>query len=242
MLDKFGKGLTYFSRIITVVAIVVVGILAFKLLFDDSKDAGEARAKVASDVEDAVESVTDSKYVTGAKGIQLDNGKTVGEAFKDFFGEPDWTTGEMNGFKYAIFNGTSMQNSERVTVTIYFKADTNDSTIKMDRMEINGEPQNDLILAGLLQSITASDSDTTQVSDEPSRTEDDILTENELLQSVSNMPEMDNVPMDEPILKIVEYPSEVEPYFIVSAGTDNEVYYTIKVDAFTGETLDIIEE
>lgn len=96
---------------------------------------------------------------------QYSSSITIEEAFNNFFGDPDWFTYESEGYSYVAFKGTCIYNDEKADVMINFKI--TGENFMVDSMDINGQPQNNLIIRLMLSKVyEESNTD----SDEPSQT------------------------------------------------------------------------
>lgn len=82
---------------------------------------------------------------------QYSNAVTVGEAFDDFFDKGKWSDYKEGDYSYVVFTGVCEFLEERVDVRVLFKI-TGENFI-VDRLEINGQTQNDLMLYSLLLAV-----------------------------------------------------------------------------------------
>lgn len=76
---------------------------------------------------------------------------TIEDAFSDYFENGKWDTYKESGYSYVIFNGVCEYLGERADIRITFKI-TGENFI-VDNLEINGQTQNNLILASLLSAV-----------------------------------------------------------------------------------------
>lgn len=76
---------------------------------------------------------------------------TVEEAFDNFFDNGKWDAYKADGYSYVAFTGACEYLGERADVKITFKI-TGENFV-VDRLDVNGNEQNDLILYGLLLKV-----------------------------------------------------------------------------------------
>lgn len=84
---------------------------------------------------------------------QYSQSVTVGRAFDNFFDKGEWSTYKSDDYKYVVFKGVCEYLGERADARVTFKV-TGENFV-VDKLEINGIEQNDLMLAILLEEIYA---------------------------------------------------------------------------------------
>lgn len=82
------------------------------------------------------------------------NSVTVEEAFDSFFENGKWSEHKENGDTYVVFSGVCWYLDEKVNVKIRFKIQ--DDYFYFANMEMNGEPQSDIISEGLFDKVYES--------------------------------------------------------------------------------------
>lgn len=89
--------------------------------------------------------------VRNAYLTQYSDKVTVEEAFDNFFANGKWSTYKADGYSYVTFTGTCEYLGERVDARITFQI--TGEKFRVDRLDINGVEQSDLILAVMLEKI-----------------------------------------------------------------------------------------
>lgn len=89
--------------------------------------------------------------VRNAYLTQYSDKVTVEDAFDHFFANGKWSTYKSEGYSYVVFTGTCEYNGAPADAQITFKITGEHFTV--DRLDINGAEQNDLILALFMAKI-----------------------------------------------------------------------------------------
>lgn len=116
---------------VPVVAVVVI-VLLFSLIFSD-------------------------KYVSMVKDGHLtkfSKSETVGEAFDDFFANPEWESFKSEkGDRIVEFNGECEYFDEDVKVCIQFEIDEDDDSFEIEYADIDGDAMSEIELYALLEAV-----------------------------------------------------------------------------------------
>ena len=94
------------------------------------------------------------QYVQFVKGGTLDNypQATIGDAFDNFLSNAKWESLLADdGNRYVNVEGGALYNEKEVKVAVQFLIDPDEEGLGINAFEINGVPQNTLILFGLLE-------------------------------------------------------------------------------------------
>jgi len=105
------------------------------------------------------------KYVQIVKEGTLDAypQMTVGEAFDDFLDNPKWESGVSdNGERFVNVTGEILCDGDKTEIIIQFIVDKKDRAFQYNACEIDGIPQSDLIVWGLLETIYNGGSTSTE--------------------------------------------------------------------------------
>ncbi len=108
---------------------------------------------------DSVENVTNSAinfirpgaFVRDSYLTKYNDKVTIDQAFSNFFTDGKWGAYDKEGYSYVTFKGTCLYNDKDIDVCIIFKI--TGEYFKVDRLDINGEKQNDLMLVALLSAV-----------------------------------------------------------------------------------------
>lgn len=76
---------------------------------------------------------------------------TVEKAFQDFFANEKWSTYRSDGYSYVVFTGVCEYEGKRADARITFKI--TGENFRVDRLDINGTEQSNLMLALMLEKI-----------------------------------------------------------------------------------------
>jgi len=101
---------------------------------------------------------TPNPYVELVKTATNSNyGITYGDAFDDFFSNPKWSHFEAStGEQVVEFEGGFSYADAPATALVQFVLDLDEGTLEVYYLEINGEAQNRLMLAALLEAVFES--------------------------------------------------------------------------------------
>ena len=89
--------------------------------------------------------------VRNAYLTQYSDEVTIEEAFDNFFSNGKWSTYKSEGYSYVVFTGTCEYNNEPSDARITFKI--TGERFNLDSLDINGEEQNDFVLALMLAKV-----------------------------------------------------------------------------------------
>jgi hypothetical protein len=80
--------------------------------------------------------------------------KTIGEAIDGFFANPKWSSGTSEqGVEFVNAEGKITYANKEVNAVLQFKLSKDKKTFEVNALEFNGVPQNQLMIAGLLDKI-----------------------------------------------------------------------------------------
>ena len=107
-----------------------------------------------------VSSCSDSAAVQAVKNGHLESypDKTISSAIDNFFGSPKWKSGigsdgETQGKTLVNVKGNIMYQDKKIEAELQFIVDNDTGTFKINALEFNGIPQNQLMIAGLIQKM-----------------------------------------------------------------------------------------
>lgn len=84
----------------------------------------------------------------------ISDDETVGEAFEDFFDEPEWDTFESDkGKRIVEFNGICEFYGDEADVCIQFEVDEDKEEFEVTYISIDGDSLNDFEIVGVLEAI-----------------------------------------------------------------------------------------
>lgn len=98
----------------------------------------------------------DSEMVTLVKNGTLESypDKTLGTAIDNYFGTPNWTSGESeSGEKFVNIEGTVLFMDKEVDALLQYKISDGNTSFEYSALELNGVPQSNLIYLGLIESM-----------------------------------------------------------------------------------------
>lgn len=104
----------------------------------------------------------DDALISQIKGSTLSDysGKTIGKAVDSFFGSPKWTVQwDKDQNEYVTITGGITYSGKDVTAALQFKVDKSNSYFEINALELNGIPQNQLMIDALLQKMYATNTD-----------------------------------------------------------------------------------
>lgn len=84
----------------------------------------------------------------------ISDDETIGEAFEDFFDEPEWDTFESDkGKRIVEFNGVCEYYGDEADVCIQFEVDEDGEEFEVTYIDIDGESLNDWEIVEVLEAI-----------------------------------------------------------------------------------------
>jgi len=89
--------------------------------------------------------------VRNAYLTQYSESVTIGDAFEDFFENGKWSTHKTDDYSYVLFDGSCEYLGQKSDVRVRFKI-TGENFV-VDSMDINGQPQGDLVLYALISAV-----------------------------------------------------------------------------------------
>jgi len=89
--------------------------------------------------------------VRNAYLTQYSENVTIGDAFEGFFENGKWSTHKTDDYSYVLFDGSCEYLGQKSDVRVRFKI-TGENFV-VDSMDINGQPQGDLVLYALMSAV-----------------------------------------------------------------------------------------